>query len=236
MANLNNDVPGWIYSLADYCQMFDLNSDDREKSIFDFPGGISSFNTEMHVLGHRVVSADQAYSLLPNEIAVYAEEVFIKNEEFLQAHLHTLRSNHPEDLQQIFRMWQHNKDQFIMDYSQGLSEGRYQSIESINFPYKNHQFSLALCSDFLFHSQLNPGFNANELINELCRIATEVRIFPLLDQHGEISLQLGPVMLFLQEQNFQIEIKEVSYYLRQGGNAMLRVKANECPVESARAL
>ena len=230
MAESNHEAPGWIYSLADYCQMFDLTNEDREKTIFDFPGGVSSFNAEMHVLGHHVVSADNAYHLPENEIAAYSDQIFMKNEVFLQDHLHTLRANETADLQTIFRIWQHNKDQFVNDYAQGLSEGRYQVVDSVNFPFKNHQFALALCSDFLFHTKVTHEFDATALIRELCRIATEVRIFPLLDQHGEVSTKLGPIMLLLQENNFALEVREVPYYLRQGGNAMLRVKANECPV------
>ena len=46
----------------------------------------------------------------------------------------------------------------------------------------------------------------------------------------KVSAKLGPIMLLLQEHNFALEVQEVSYYLRKGGNAMLRVKANECPV------
>ena len=181
----NHDVPGWIYSLADYCQMFDLTNADREKSILDFPGGVSSFNAEMNVLGHHVVSADNAYRLPADEIEAYADQIFIKNEAFLQDHLHTLRASEPADLQTIFRMWQHNKEQFVSDYEQGLNERRYQVVDSVDFPYENHQFALALCSDFLFHTKVTHEFDTAALISELCRVATEVRIFPLLDQHGE---------------------------------------------------
>ena len=69
------------------------------------------------------------------------------------------------------------------------------------------------------------------VIRELARVAKEVRIFPLIDRHGQPSPFLGPVLLGLQEGNYGVEVKEVPYHLQPKGNAMLRVWAQQCQLD-----
>jgi hypothetical protein len=61
-------------------------------------------------------------------------------------------------------------------------------------------------------------------IQELCRIAGEVRIFPLLNQFSrEVSPLVPLVMKELAAQGYNLEIKQVPYEFQKGGNQMLRV-------------
>ena len=223
-------APGWVYNFADYCQMFDLSEADRKKAILDFPGGVSSFNAEMHELGHSVLSADVAYVLSPDEIQQHAQKVYEKNEDFLTANMQTLRSHVADEVDKIFAQWQDNMRMFIDHYAQSSSSERYCVIDSSTLPFSDGQFSLALCSDFMFHTQSSDLLSPEVLIKELCRVAHEVRVFPLLDEKGEVNPGLGPLMLMLQQDGYGVEVREVPYELRKGGNAMLRVWSNQCEV------
>ncbi len=60
-------------------------------------------------------------------------------------------------------------------------------------------------------------------IVEMCRVAKEVRVFPLLNISGETSPWLKPVMNELQERGYSVEIKQVTYEFQKNGNQILRV-------------
>jgi len=58
---------------------------------------------------------------------------------------------------------------------------------------------------------------------ELCRVAREVRIFPLLATNLEYSPHLAPVRSAVAEAGWESEIVPVEYGLQRGGNEMLRL-------------
>jgi len=70
---------------------------------------------------------------------------------------------------------------FLDDYELGKRQGRYVNAELPTLPFENGTFHLALCSHFLFlySTQLGEAFH-RAAIHEMCRVAVEVRIFPLL--------------------------------------------------------
>ena len=96
-------------------------------------------------------------------------------------------------------------------------------------PYQAHQFDLALCPDVIF-DQAHETAAMTASIRELCRVAFEVRIFPLSNNSGKMPDELGWLMLFLQQNHFGIEVREVSYKALQGSSAMLRVWNQTCAV------
>ena len=61
-------------------------------------------------------------------------------------------------------------------------------------------------------------------ITEMCRVAKEVRVFPLLQSFsGEESDHLNPIVTELKKRSFRVEIQEAPYEFQKGGNKMLRV-------------
>ena len=126
--------------------------------------------------------------------------------------------------------------QFLEDLPLGIQQGRYITSELPMLPFDTQQFNLALCSHFLFTYSdiLSQDFHLTS-IQELCRVATEVRIFPLLNNFSkEVSSVLPLVMKDLEAQGYNLEIKQVAYEFQKGGNQMLRVwrkKSPESPEE-----
>lgn len=98
-----------------------------------------------------------------------------------------------------------------------------------HLPYATNAFDLALCTDFIFYHQLSMK-DIMSIISELCRIASEARIFPLLDHQGKNSEDLGPLLLMLQQKNYGVEVRQVPYQTGISANAMLRVWEHECKV------
>lgn len=221
-------VPAWVYSFADYRQIFDLREQDLHKKILDFPGGISSFNAEMQEKGYAVLSGDRLYAMNPQQIIQQADDIYTFNEKHLLENKEMLQSQKPEAIDSILKTWDSSKQRFLNDFDLGKSTGRYKQMDLPHLPFKDHEFNLALCSDFLFHSKTSVEHDPEELIHELCRVAEEVRVFPLMDELGKMPKSLGNILISLQQKNYGVEIREVPYKLQKGGNAMLRIWAKEC--------
>lgn len=215
-------VPGWVYGLEEYQQIFDLNPQDFKRSILDFPGSISCFNAEASGKGANIVSADALYLHGHEQVSDFAKNLYRMNADFLKQNHQKLKYGEPA-LNQIALDWENNKTKFLADYSTGKEAGRYQHVLMPNLPYEDSQFDLALCSDYVFNRHVQNDCRPEEVILELCRVAREVRVFPLLNDAGDISEWLGPVMLELQKNNYGIEIRQVPFEVLKGGNAMLRV-------------
>ncbi|EKD77859.1 MAG: putative cytosolic protein [uncultured bacterium] len=114
------------------------------------------------------------------------------------------------------------------DLSKSIFEFSAQNAAQLpRLPYATNQFDLALCTDFIFHHGL-PSEDIASTVKELCRIASEVRLFPLLDNQGKMSNELGPLMLMLQKKNYGVEVREVPDQTGKGRNAMLRIWEQEC--------
>ncbi|HLB56942.1 MAG TPA: hypothetical protein VJK30_06415 [Coxiellaceae bacterium] len=142
------------------------------------------------------------------------------------------------DYQKMYDLSASDLSKSIFDFSAGISGFQAEAIKRgvqvvsadasqlPHFQYKAHQFDLALCTDFIFYHSHSTKEIA-ELVEELCRIASEVRIFPLMDKTGKASKELGPLMLILQKKNYGVEVRSSVF---ENGNAMLRIWEQECKV------
>ncbi|MDV2996020.1 MAG: hypothetical protein N4J56_005674 [Chroococcidiopsis sp. SAG 2025] len=221
---LENVVP-WGRSMQEYVRMFDLKPNELKLNILDCGGGPASFNAEMAQQGYSVISGDPIYQFTAAEIARRVQETYqtiidgtkIHYDRFVWQDIQS-----PEELGKI-RLAAMNK--FIADFPLGLQQGRYVIDELPHLSFHSHQFDLALCSHFLFTYSDNLSLDFHlAAISEMCRVAKEVRIFPLLVQFsGEISPWLQPVMDEMQKQGCKVEIRQVAYQFQKGGDRLLTV-------------
>jgi hypothetical protein len=214
----------WGRSLAEYIRMFALTPDEMNLRILDCAGGPASFNTEMTHQGYKVISYDPIYQFSVDEIAQRIQDTYQMLIEGVQANQENYiwqDINSPEELGQV-RM--SAMQQFLDDLPVGILQGRYINGELPRLPFDDQSFDLALCSHFLFtySDLLSQGFHLDS-IQDLCRVAREVRIFPLLNISGETSSLLTPVMEELTQIGYNLELKSVSYEFQKGGNQLLRV-------------
>jgi SAM-dependent methyltransferase len=219
------DIVPWGRSLAEYIRMFDLKPIELELSILDCASGPASFAAEMTKMGHHAIACDPIYSFSASEIANRIDETYDVIITGVKANLDNyiwsdIKS--PGELGQV-RITSMRK--FLEDYAEGLKAGRYVTASLPDLPFTDKQFDLALCSHFLFsYSELLSLEFHIEAIEEMCRVAGETRIFPLLDISGEPSPWLEPTIKELQNMGMQTEIRTVSYEFQPGGNQMLQIK------------
>jgi len=114
---------------------------------------------------------------------------------------------------------------FLDDYEQGRRAGRYVVAGLPSLPLADGAFDLALCSHFLFlYSQQRDAAFHMESMRELCRVAREVRVFPLLALGGQPSPHLDATRAAVRADGWYVSIEPVPYEFQRGGNEMLRAR------------
>ena len=114
---------------------------------------------------------------------------------------------------------------FLSDYEMGRNDGRYVMAKLPALPFADKAFDLAVCSHFLFlyGHELTLEFHLNA-IREMTRLASDVRIFPLLNMKGIKSEFVKAVVKEFDGQGFSATIEVVDYQFQRGGNEMMRIK------------
>ncbi|MHC4442023.1 MAG: class I SAM-dependent methyltransferase [Planctomycetota bacterium] len=219
---LNNVVP-WGRSFDEYLRMFDLGAGDLEKDILGCADGPSSFNAGMAGRGKRVISADPVYRFSADQIRARILEVFdtmVENAEAKAEYFVWDELGSPKQLGER-RMTAMNV--FLDDYPSGLKEGRYIDASLPALPFDDHTFDLALCSHYLFtYSDLIDEGQHVQAILEMCRVAGEVRVFPLVKMFGGgLSEHVEGVVGQLRKSGMTTNIQQVPYEVQRGGNQML---------------
>jgi hypothetical protein len=111
---------------------------------------------------------------------------------------------------------------FLADFPHGMAEQRYLDRSLPHLGFLEGEFDLALCSHFLFtySDRLSIDFHVSA-IEEMCRVATEARVFPLLKSYGGPSAHLQPVVDLLRGRGYRVEVRKVPYEFQRGGDEML---------------
>jgi hypothetical protein len=220
---LDSVVP-WDRNLAEYRAMFGLNQRDLAGSIPGCADGPASFNAELTNIGGKIISADPLY-------AFAAEDIKLRIDQTSAEVLAQTRRNKDQfvwktiaSVEELGRIRMAAMDCFLSDYDAGHRAGRYVAASLPALPFADKCFDLVLCSHFLFlySDMLDRNFHYSA-IRELCRVAGEVRIFPLLGLVGATSLHLPPVAEMLERCGYAVSVQAVDYEFQKGGDQMLRV-------------
>src|SRR5262245_38983917 len=212
MFTLDSIVP-WGRSLDEYRRMFTLGDADLQSRILGCADGPASFNAEATRRGLRVISCDPLYrfdaSVIRARIAAIFDEMVAQT-----------RQNAGEfvwddaipSVDALARVRAAAMDCFLEDYDRGCRERRYVDAELPSLPLGDGEFDLGLCSHFLFlyTKQLTVDFHV-AAARELCRVAREVRIFPLVALGGAPSEHVEPVMHAMRRDGFDTSIEAVPY-------------------------
>ncbi|MXZ26284.1 MAG: methyltransferase domain-containing protein, partial [Caldilineaceae bacterium SB0665_bin_21] len=190
-----DQVVPWGRTLDEYEAMFSLSPQDKAGCILGCADGPASFNAEMTAQGCRVVSVDPLYALTPEAIAQQGREAFDLMLEQARCNRQDFvwdRISSPEALGQLRMKAQHL---FLEDFPCGKAEGRYIDASLPDLPFSDGTFDLALCSHFLFlySQQFDLEFHVRAM-QEMLRVAREVRVFPLLQLGGAPSPHVSGVV------------------------------------------
>lgn len=224
---LDNVVP-WGRSFDEYLKMFNLTETDLKKKILDCAGGPAGFNASMNCLGNKVISCDPIYQFTAEEINKRIQEtapIIVKG---LQTNLEKFVWQKIKSPQQLLEVRMAAMNQFLADFHTGKTEKRYLNHQLPNLPFANKNFDLALCSHFLFtySDQFSFDFHIAAIL-ELCHVANEVRLFPLLENFtGVDSPYVQEVVNQLKEKGHEVRIEKVDYEFQKKGNQMLKIYSN----------
>lgn len=221
--SLDSIVP-WGRSYREYRRMFALNERDLNGSILGCGDGPAGFNAEATARGYKVVSVDPLYSYSRSEIRQRIDATF----DVVMAQTRRNQASFVwtafRSLEALGRARMAAMESFLNDYDAGRLAGRYRPAELPALPFENRSFDLAVCSHFLFlyTEQLSETFHIDSVL-ELCRVAREVRLFPLLALDGAPSRYLAPVIAAVQRAGLRVDVEAVAYEFQRGGNQMLHV-------------
>ncbi len=220
---LDQVVP-WGRSLDEYRRMFDMSQRDLDAKILGCGDGPASFNAEMTALGRSVVSCDPIYTFSKEQIARRVEDTYDPIVEQVRRNAQNYVWSDFRDPDVLGRHRLATMRAFLADFDSGRAAARYLPDALPALSFANGQFDLALCSHllFLYSEQLSLAFHT-AAIRELCRVAREVRIFPLLALDCQPSPHIAPIQARLRQAGFVVDLVRVPYEFQAGGDQMMRI-------------
>jgi len=219
-----NQIVPWGRSRGEYELMFDLSAPALAGGVLDCGGGPSSFTAELCASGFRAISVDPIYAFSGSEIQTRFELIVDSMLSQVRATPDDWTWSYHRNPDELLATRRAALEKFLADYERGLSESRYLVGELPSLPFAPGSFGLAVCSHllFLYSDLLTEEFHLRAA-RELCRVAREARIFPLLTQGRQLSPHLPGVRSALEADGYTTEVVRVGYELQRGGNEMLRV-------------
>ncbi len=224
MFTLDQVVP-WGRSFDEYRAMFAIDDADLAGRILGCGDGPASFNAHATRRGTAVVSCDPIYRWGVDDIAGRIEQTYQQVLEQTRQNQHEFVWDSIASIDQLGRVRMAAMQEFLADFPAGSAQGRYIEAELPSLPFGDVAFDLALCSHllFLYSTQLGETLHHAAVI-ELCRVAREVRIFPLLALGGAPSPFVEGCVRLLRDAGNEVVLEQVPYEFQRGGNQMMRVR------------
>ena len=181
---LKSVVP-WGRSLLEYKKMFSLSDSDLHQNILGCGDGPASFNAESTALGNHVVSVDPIYEFSGEQIRARINDVFPEVMEQMLQNKDSYVWDSIGSIDELGKVRMEAMETFLGDYEARKESGKYINGALPELPFKNKEFDLALCSHYLFlySDHINKEQHIASM-KELCRVAKEIRVYPLLSLDG----------------------------------------------------
>ena len=220
---LKHVVP-WGRSFDEYRKIFSLSEADLNKYILGCGDGPASFNAELSARGGKIVSADPSYQFTVSQLKSRISDVY--DEIMPQAQLN--KDNYCWEsipsIEALGEIRMSAMNTFLADYENGKAQGRYIEASLPTLPFNDKQFDLALCSHYLFLYSEQVSFDQHlQAMIELCRVSTEVRVYPLIALNGQQSPHINEIKSALTNLGHRVSLAEVDYQFQKGATHMLVV-------------
>jgi hypothetical protein len=223
MAFKFNDIVPWGRTFDEYQRMFDLNENDLKLKILGCGDGPASFNYELNQQGGNVTSVDPIYNLTRQEIQTRIDETFKNILIQAEANQDIFNWDVIKSVEGLGEIRMQAMQLFLASYDEGKAQRKYLPAALPDIPFAAGEYDIALCSHFLFLYTDNLSYKFHvDAINEMLRVANEVRIFPLLDVNANESPYVSKIVSDFDI--YDIEIRRVGYEFQIGGNKQLIIK------------
>ncbi|MDF2441375.1 MAG: hypothetical protein JWN98_2359 [Abditibacteriota bacterium] len=221
-------VVPWGRAADEYTRLFALSDTDLTRRILGCADGPASFNAQATGTGAKVLSLDPIYAFSASEIETRVQQT---HEQILSG----VRSNQADFIWESSRSLVASPEElsarrmaamqrFLHDLPDGAHQGRYVAAALPDLPLRDSSFDLALSSHFLFLYSEHLGLEFHRrALREMLRVASEARIFPLLQMGGTPSPLVQPIIEGLWREGYTAERIEVPYEFQRGGKHMLRI-------------
>ena len=221
---LENVAP-WGRSLKEYKSMFSLISADLDKKVLGCGDGPASFNSELTERSGSVVSVDPVYQFDAAQIRSRINEVYPRIMSEVEKNVDDYIWKDIPSIEGLGKTRMNSMEAFLDDYETGKKEGRYIEASLPILPFEDKAFDLALCSHYLFlySEHVDEALHIGSML-ELCRVAQEVRVYPLVSLDGSKSKHLDVVISSLEGKGIDISLQPVEYQFQKGASEMLVAK------------
>lgn len=219
-------VVPWGRCFKEYKEIFSLSQADLQVNILGCGDGPASFNAEATAAGAKVISVDPIYCFSANQIESRVNEVSHNIAQQLKENASNYIWSTFQNVEAVVSARLAAMKDFLKDYESGKKEGRYVEASLPLITFKENQFTLALCSHFLFlYSEHITEEQHIAGVLELCRVTKEVRIYPLVTLDGRPSPYLAPVIEAVTSAGYSAETVAVPYSFQRNATEMLVVKS-----------
>lgn len=222
-----SEVVPWGRSFSEYKEMFSLSSDDLRMKLLGCGDGPACFNAELSANGGNVISIDPIYQFSAVQIQSRIEQVYPRIMDQVSRNKEDYVWKSIRDVKELGEVRMEAMRAFLNDYENAQETGRYLNASLPTLPFENAEFDLALCSHYLFlySDHVNQEQHV-ESMKELCRVAKEVRVYPLLSiSNNKASPHLALVMEILEKSGIGVSLVPVKYEFQKGATEMLVAKS-----------
>lgn len=225
MANefqLGGIVP-WGRTASEYEAFFALAHARASRRVLDCGGGPSSFAAEWARRGHRTVSVDPLYARSPAQIAADFEPTASRMLQGMRDARARFNWEYYGSPEAVVEKRREALRTFLADRNAPVRAARYVAGRLPALPFADDSFDLVLCSHLLFLYSDELGLDEHlAALREMLRVGAEVRVFPLVDLHGQPSRHLEPVVEWFRPYG-SCEIIPVDFEFQRGATRMLRL-------------
>jgi hypothetical protein len=207
-------------SFDEYCAFFDLTPESLPARVLDCAAGASGFTADARARGSHAVATDLAYGDRA-ELVRAVEGGFDTGTDMMQAHIERFDWSWYGTPQRRAQLREQARRRFLDDLA--IAPQRYLAAALPRLPFHDHAFDLALCSHLIFTwaVDLDEAWHRAAL-TELLRVATEVRVFPLVHQATGAPIEfLGRLVGELRAGGAEAQIRRVPYVFQRGADTML---------------
>lgn len=205
--------------------MFALSEQDLMAKVVGVGDGPASFNAECHRDGYPVTSVDPLYQFSADEIAQRIDIAYPQVIEEVTTHRNDFIWKDIANPEVLAELRMQAMQIFLRDYQQPDTKQRYINAALPELPFSDKQFDLALCSHllFLYSEHLSLDFHL-KACQELCRVAQEVRIYPLVTLDNSPSPFIEPIIESVRFLGMEASLLPVSYEFQRGAKQMMLIR------------